>query len=499
MIHQLSGSRLYFSSIILSLAYLLGFDPFGYQLLGLLSVSILFYFALKLDERKAALLFFLFGFFLYCTGLYWLYISIHTVSGAPKALALLLIALLSVYLSIFHSIFGLVFVKLHRRIRSEWISLLFVAPSLWIFLEVSRGYFLTGFPWFSLGYMESGSLISSWAPIGGVYLVSMIMAMISSGILLIFLKKRLLGSSIIVILIISSFILGAVDWTSRSNESSYKVALVQGNIQQDKKWLRSEFENTLTQYASSLQGLEGTDLVIWPEVAIPSLKRSIEDYLEYLETQMIEKDIQMLILGINTQDQNGRIYNSMISLGKEQNIYQKRHLVPFGEYFPVTEGIRSWMRSMNLPSRDISKGERDQQPFNLGNLTMAPSICYEDIFGSDLLDFFPQSDVLINVTNNAWFGKSIASAQHFQMSRMRAIESGRYLLRSTNTGISAIIDPKGNINETSRPYQYAVITGNFYSMEGRTPYMLWGDAFSLILSIFLMTMGLIIGMLRLKN
>ena len=197
MIHQLSGSRLYFSSIILSLAYLLGFDPFGYQLIGLLSVSILFYFALKLDERKAALLFFLFGFFLYCTGLYWLYISIHIVSGAPKVLALLLIALLSVYLSIFHSIFGFVFVKLHRRISSEWISLLFVAPSLWIFLEVLRGYFLTGFPWFSLGYMESGSLISSWAPIGGVYLVSMVMAMISSGILLIFLKKRLLGSSII--------------------------------------------------------------------------------------------------------------------------------------------------------------------------------------------------------------------------------------------------------------------------------------------------------------
>ena len=366
-------------------------------------------------------------------------------------------------------------------------------------LEVFRGYFLTGFPWLSLGYMESGSLISSWAPIGGVYLVSMIMAMISSGILLIFLKKRLLGSSIVTILIISSYILGTVDWTSRSNESSYKVALVQGNIQQDKKWLRSEFENTLTQYASSLQGLEGTDLVIWPEVAIPSLKRNIEDYLEYLETQIMEKDIQMLILGINTQDQNGRIYNSMISLGKEENIYQKRHLVPFGEYFPVTEGIRSWMRSINLPSRDISKGKRDQQALNLGNLTMAPSICYEDIFGSDLLDFFPESDVLINITNNAWFGKSIASAQHFQMSRMRAIESGRYLLRSTNTGISAVIDPKGKIIATSRPYEYAVITGNFYPMEGRTLYMLWGDAFSLILGIFLMTTGVIIGMLRLKN
>ena len=499
MIHQLSGSKFYLSSIALSLSYLLGFEPFGYQFIGLLTVSVLFYFALNLDERRAALLFFLFGFFLYCTGLYWLYISVHVVSGAPKILAILLIIILSIYLSLFHSVFGFIFVKFHRKIANEWISLLLIAPSLWTFLEILRGYFLTGFPWFSLGYMESASLISSWAPIGGVFLVSMMMAIASSAILLFFLNKRVLGGLIIVFLTISSYLLGEVNWTYKSNDSPYRVALVQGNIEQDKKWLRSEFENTLTLYAKSLSDLEGTDLVIWPEVAIPSLKRNVEEYLEYLEKKAIEKDIQMLILGINTQDQNGQVFNSMISLGEEENIYQKRHLVPFGEYFPVTEGIRSWMRSMDLPSRDIAKGKQDQKPFNLGNLRMAPSICYEDIFGSDMLDFFPQSDVLINITNNAWFGKSIASAQHLQMSRMRAIESGRYLLRSTNTGISAIIGPKGRIHETSAPHEYSVITGNFFSMEGRTPYMLWGDAFSLLLSIFLMTMGVIIGMLRFKN
>ena len=499
MIHQLSGPKLYLSSIALSLSYLIGFEPFGYQFIGLLAVSALFYFAINLNEKRAALLFFLFGFFLYCTGLYWLYISIHIVSGAPKILAVLLIVILSIYLSLFHSLFGFIFVKLHKRIANEWISLLLIAPSLWTLLEIFRGYFLTGFPWFSLGYMESGSLISSWAPIGGVFLVSMVMAMASSAILLTFLNKRVLGSLIIVILIISSYLLGTVNWTHKSNESSYQVALVQGNIEQDKKWLGSEFENTLTLYASSLSNLEGTDLVIWPEVAIPSLKRNVEGYLEYLDTKIKEKDIQMLILGINTQDQNGQVFNSMISLGEEENIYQKRHLVPFGEYFPVTEGIRSWMQSINLPSRDIAKGDRDQQPFNLGNLRMLPSICYEDIFGSDVLDFFPQSNVIINITNNAWFGKSIASAQHLQMSRMRAIESGRYLLRSTNTGISAIIGPKGKIHETSRPHEYSVITGSFFPMEGRTPYMLWGDTFSLLLSIFLMTMGVIIGMLRFKN
>jgi len=499
LIHQLSGPKLCLSSIALSLAYLLGFEPLGYQLIGFLSVSVLFYFALNLDERKAALLFFLFGFFLYCIGLYWLYISVHVVSGAPKILAVLLIVALSVYLSLFYSLFGFIFVKLHRRIQNESISLLLFAPSLWTVLEVFRGHFLTGFPWFSLGYMDSTSFISSWAPIGGVFLVSMITAMTSSAILLIFLKRRILGSSILLIVITCSYILNSINWTIKSNDSPYSVALVQGNIEQDKKWLRSEFENTLMLYASSLQGLDGTDLVICPEVAIPSLKENVQEYLDYLEIQMIEKDIKMLILGINTQNQNGQIFNSMISLGKEQNIYQKRHLVPFGEYFPVPDQVRSWMQNMNLPSRDISEGKSQQQPFKLGNLRMAPSICYEDIFGSDLLDFFPQSDVLINITNNAWFGKSTASAQHLQMSRMRAIESGRYLLRSTNTGISAIIGPKGKINATSRPYEYSVIEGDFFRMEGETPYMLLGDIFSLLLSIFLMTLGVIIGMLRLKN
>ena len=168
MIHQLSGPKLYLSSIALSLSYLIGFEPFGYQFIGLLAVSALFYFAINLNEKRAALLFFLFGFFLYCTGLYWLYISIHIVSGAPKILAILLIAILSIYLSLFHSLFGFIFVKLHKRIANEWISLLLIAPSLWTLLEIFRGYFLTGFPWFSLGYMESGSLISSWAPIGGI-------------------------------------------------------------------------------------------------------------------------------------------------------------------------------------------------------------------------------------------------------------------------------------------------------------------------------------------
>ena len=294
MSNHLSGIKLLFISLILSLAYLIGFEPFGYKFIGLLSVSLLFYLASKIEARKAALLLFLFGFFLYCFGLYWLYISIHIVSGAPKILALILIAILSAYLSVFYSIFGFIFAKLHKKIRNEWLSFLFIAPSLWTLLEIIRGYLLTGFPWFSLGYIETASFVSSWAPIGGVYLVSLVVAMIASLIVLVFLKRSVMSGSIIILIIVSSYFLSIHDWTIRSNESSYRVALVQGNIEQDRKWLRSEFENTLTHYASSLEGLEDIDLVIWPEVAIPSLRRNVVSYLQSLEAEMTKKGLSLI-------------------------------------------------------------------------------------------------------------------------------------------------------------------------------------------------------------
>ena len=498
MTKEISNSNLFAISFILSLAYLLGFEPFGFQIVGLLSISGLLFAALNTDEKKASLIFFLFGLFVYSIGLYWLYISIHIISGAPKILAVLLIILLASYLSLYHAIFGYTLIKIHKKIKNEIITLLLIAPPLWTLLEIIRGHFLTGFPWLSLGYMQSGNLISSWAPIGGVYLVSLIMLLVASSFLLIR-KRRVLSVSIIIFVIVFSYGLGTYDWTKKIIQLPSKVALVQGNIDQESKWLRSEFEGTLAHYESSLNELENIDLVIWPEVAIPALKRNVEEYLLRLKISLSANNIKMLIMGVNTQDSLGQIYNSMITVGDEDHIYHKRHLVPFGEYFPVSDGIRSLMKSMRLPSSDMTEGEKNQSLIYLNEFKIAPSICYEDIFGSDLLDFMPTANVIINITNNAWFGQSIASAQHFQMSRMRAVETGRYLLRSTNTGITAVVDPKGRVQSSAEPYKYSVLVEDFFLMEGKTPYMLWGDSFSFIFNIFLMTIGLIIGMLRFKN
>ena len=172
----------------------------------------------------------------------------------------------------------------------------------------------------------------------------------------------------------------------------------------------------------------------------------------------------------------------MMAIGSSDVVYHKRHLLPFGEYFPVPDLVRSWLQSMGLPNRDIKRGDTIQDMPQLSNILIAPSICYEDIFGSELLGYFPEANLLVNITNNAWFGKSFASEQHFQMSIMRAIESGRYLLRATNTGVTAIVEPDGTV-ERAQSFKYSILSGTFEPMIGNTPYTKYGNSLIVILLI----------------
>ena len=482
-----------------ALFFLLGFEPFGLSFLPILCLAFLFYYAKQNEPKDTAGLFYLFGCFIFVGGLYWLYISIHIVSGAPSWLAIILICLLAAIMGIYYLITGFLISLAFREFKSDFLVLSFISPSIWALSEMLRAYAITGFPWLTLGYSQINNLLVGWAPIGGVFMISFVTALIASLLLLIIVKKRpYLVVSCLLIIISASFFLRSVEWTE-SMEEEYSVALVQGGVAQEKKWLRSEFLKTLDLYRDTLTELENTNIVIWPEVSIPAISSNVESYLKELEIILKQKNIDLLLLGINTRDQNGKVYNSVISLGNDQITYNKRHLVPFGEYFPVPDSIRSWMREMRLPSNDIAKGSNSQAMPKIDDIFLSISICYEDIFGSEIIDFQPASNVLVNATNNAWFGRSIASAQHFQMSRMRAIETGRYLLRSTNTGITAIVKPDGKVQQQLKPFEYSVLKDVFVPMRGSTPYSNFGDLFCLILMIMIMTLGSFIGMLRLKN
>ena len=493
MIKQLLASSL------IALFYVSGFEPFGLVIAPLFCLAYLFYFALNHSPKKTAIFYYLFGFFCFSIGLYWLYISIHIVSGAPLWLAILLIGVLSGVMALFYCLVGFIISYAYQLFKSKYLVLTLLAPAIWTLSELLRGYAFTGFPWLTIGYSQSSTFLSAWAPIGGVYLVSFIVSLIAGYCLLISSKIRPLLSLFSVLIIIgSSFFIRPIEWTERVDKE-FSVALVQGAVAQEKKWLTTEFIRTLTLYRNSLLNLENTNLVIWPEVAIPAYAENVKGYLDELEGILKQQNIDLLMLGINTKGKNGEVFNSVITLGGDNRVYHKRHLVPFGEYFPVPKFIREWLQKMKLPHRDISIGPEVQEMLKLDQYFIATSICYEDIFGDELLDYQPLANVLVNVTNNAWFGESIASSQHFQMSRMRAIETGRYLLRSTNTGITAIVMPDGNIQKELEPYNFSILKGNFYPMKDETPYSRFGDLFVILLMTLIMTLGCFIGILRLKN
>jgi apolipoprotein N-acyltransferase len=250
---------------------------------------------------------------------------------------------------------------------------------------------------------------------------------------------------------------------------------VQGGVSQDRKWLREQFAVTLDLYHRSILSHPDSDLILWPEVAIPAAIDQIEAYLEQLQLDL-ESQQQTLLLGILERD-GGDIYNSVLMLDRDRRqVYRKRHLVPFGEYFPVPDRVREWMRLMSLPHSDMTPGER-QQPLletDRGD-RFAVAICYEDAYGAEQLYALPETTILINVSNDAWFGDSIAPHQHLEIARVRALEAARYVVRATNNGISAFIGARGELLQTAPQFEYATLTMEVVPMTGATPYSLVGN------------------------
>ena len=469
----------------------MAFAPFGVSILAVVSIGYLFILCLTQPPKIVVQCYFCFGLILFVLGLYWLYISIHTVSGGPIWLAILLILMLSVFMALYYALAGYLISISYTKFQSQSLTLLIIAPSIWVLIEWCRGWLLSGFPWFSVGYSQTNTYLSNWAPIGGIYMVSWICGICAGLVALIYLGKRQQGykaATALITIIIVSLLLGMFSWTQSTGEK-FTVSLVQGGIQQERKWLPDEFSKTLDLYKSSLKASNKSDLVVWPEVAIPSIAANVESYLDDLKKVVKENQIQMLLFGILTSDEtSGEIRNSMMAIGSSDVVYHKRHLLPFGEYFPVPDLVRSWLQSMGLPNRDIKRGDTIQDMPQLNNILIAPSICYEDIFGSELLGYFPEANLLVNITNNAWFGKSFASEQHFQMSIMRAIESGRYLLRATNTGVTAIVEPDGTV-ERAQSFKYSILSGTFEPMIGNTPYTKYGNSLIVILLILNLFLG----------
>jgi apolipoprotein N-acyltransferase len=461
----------------------LAFAPFGLYLLVPFLIVPLLLSALCLKPMSAARTAFWFGFGFFLSGTYWIYVSVHVIGMAPLWIAIPLMLGLVFIMAMFFASMGWL---MSRLVNGDPLRLVWIGPAAWVLIEWLRGWFLSGFPWLSLGYSQIDSALAGWAPLLGIYGVSVLSMVSMTGIVLLLVRRH---RALALALLLFPWLLGqglrTLQWTQPIG-NLVATTLVQGGVPQEKKWLPEQFAPTLELYHNALINVDESTLIVWPEVAIPSLINLDNPYLAVLEDEMRAQG-KTLVLGILEHDsEEQRIYNSVLLLdGNTRQVYRKRHLVPFGEYFPVPDFVREWMRLLSLPNNDISAGAATQPVLVAADGTkMGVAICYEDAYGAEQLYALPDATIMINVSNDGWFGSSIAPHQHLQIARMRALEAGRWVVRATNNGLSAFIDPQGEIIAMAPQFEFATLSADIQPRSGLTPYA-WTGNWSVILPLFL--------------
>ena len=467
----------------------LGFEPFGLSIvIPILLLPVLFLW-MSIAPRDSAGHTFWYGLGLFLTGTYWIYISVVVFGEAPTWVALLLMVGLSVIMAFYLFLAGWI---IGRLTQGEPLQLLAIAPAVWVLVEWLRGWILTGFPWMAFGYANVDSAFAGYAPVAGVYGVSFAVMLTASALLATLMTNgilRIVSFGLVFLPWIIGGALTLVDWTEEAGEP-IRTTILQAGVPQNKKWLPEYRQPTLNFYRDSTRIARESEIVVWPEVAIPSLSSREAGFISQLQSDARENNQTILFGILEDVEHRGEsvIYNSVFALdGSRRQVYRKRHLVPFGEYFPVPAKAREWLRMMSLPHTDLTEGERYPALIEtLGGVRLAVAICYEDAFGSEQLYALPDARILINVSNDGWFGDSIAPHQHLQIARMRSLEFGRPTVRATNTGISAFISHEGELLGTTPQFQEAKLSMDVTPRKGSTPYANFGNAPVLILSFLIL-------------
>ena len=478
------------AALMLGALLVLAFAPFGFYPLAVLAPAGLLWLIAPLGWRRAAWRGFLFGFAEFLCGVHWIYISLHGMGGVDSFVAVLMLVLLVAVMAAYSA--AACAMAAAWAPAGGWRRHVLLFPAAWTLMEWLRGWFLTGFPWLSLGYSQVDGPLRGYAPLWGVFGVTFCV-ILSAGLLLTLADARVprrqrggaAGGFVMLWIVSASFAL--VHWTHPAG-APFQVSLVQGNIAQDEKWAPEYFEPTLQMYRKLTDAHWDSRLVIWPEAAVPAYADEVKlTYLDPLEAAA-QKHGTDILLGIPTYDPVGDdYYNSVISLGASDGEYHKRHLVPFGENFEFLPAwVRSLLRSMDLPYSSFTPGAADQPLLKAAGYPVGVSICYEDAFGNEIMHALPQAAFLVNVSNDGWFGNSIALPQHLEIARMGALEAGRYLLRTTNTGITAIVDDGGRVLVQAPVGKQSVLSGSVEPLAGGTPASWWGNLPAVCVSLLLL-------------
>ena len=455
----------------------LAFAPFGYFPVAFVSLAALFL-AWRgcRTPRRAFLRGWLFGLGCFGAGMTWIYES-FAFANVAGALAFVLTMALVGCLALYPAVLGWLLARTAPA-GSDAPRLLTVYPAAWTLWEWVRGWAFTGFPWLQAGYSQLDGPGAGWLPVAGVHGAGALVALVAGGLAFALVGRDRRGFALLgaaAALWGAGAALARIEWVQPAG-APLEVAIVQGNIPQDQKWRREMRALTLERYAELTRRNLDADLVVWPESAMPGYLDTLREFTDGVRAAAIERGGAVLTGAVIREASGGPYLNAVVMLGSESGVYHKRRLVPFGEYMPFGFVLRPAARALGIRMSDFSPGPVEQAPIRLGPHALGVSICYEIAFSGAVRRDLPQAAMLVTVSNDAWFGDTIGPHQHLEIARVRAAETGRWLVRATNTGLSAIVSSRGEVRASLPQFEVAAGTFEVVPMRGETPYVRLGDA-----------------------
>ncbi|HZE60853.1 MAG TPA: apolipoprotein N-acyltransferase [Burkholderiales bacterium] len=457
------------------------FAPLGLYPLGIASLVVLIHYWMSASPAAAARSGFAFGLGLFGAGVSWIYVSLHDIGGMAAPVAALATFLLCAFIALLPAIAGWLQARIpaHPALRA-----CLLIPASWTLFEWIRSWILSGFPWLSFGYAAVGWPLQGYAPLGGVFFVSFLTVSLAGAIWLLATRAPhpAAWAAVVIVVLGGGEALRHIAWSTPQG-APLGVALLQGNIEQSLKFDPARYARTLETYARLAEETRAR-LIVFPETALPRFLDAVEPaYLKRLDA-VAQRNRGDLLLGVPTRRSSEEFFNSVVAFGvSPTQAYHKEHLVPFGEFAPP--GLAWTLTLVNIPLSDFSRG-KTRRPLEVAGQHIALNVCYEDAFGDEIARMLPTATLLVNVSNVAWFGDSLAPAQHLQIAQMRAIETARMHLTATNTGITAAIDRDGRVLGRLPQFAEGKLELDAQGYVGATPYVAWRDWPAVLLSIAIM-------------
>ena len=478
-----------FLAILAGALYPIAFAPFGFYWLVFISLALLIILWRDSSKKESLVIGLFFGFSMFSVGTSWVFVSLHNFGNMPLIMSTIVVFFFSLAMASYIGLIGFT-QSLFCRLRKSTRCIL-VIPSLWILGEWVRGNIFGGFPWLYIGYSQTDSLLTGLIPIIGVLGVGFVVVVLVSVFLEILYshgRKRL----VLIFGFLSMLIccgLSHMYVFTYPKDKPINIAMIQNNISLDDKWNREKIADIANGYLQASFEIEDADLVIWPEAAIPLFLDELElDIITILKNA--DSDFIIGVIQREVSDENARYFNSALAIGDKRFIYKKRKLVPFGEYLPIPSFFGWVFNQLKIPMSNFTPGQMNQQRILLAGQQIGVSICYEDAFGNVIKSALPEATILVNISEDAWFGDSLAPHQRLQMARGRAIEFGRPVIRSSNNGLSSIIKEDGTVTVIAEQFKKTIVQGNVQPMEGTTPFLFWGNVPVLVLCFAFIFIGL---------